>query len=176
MLQGGTDFLLRQRRPDRKLGDAGGMFRPDGEVVCVEGEFLLQILDDICVFEEQHGTEACAEAAIYLGLTLGVGLRRHNLFQLGFDDIPQLVVLGAKQDDGTGALGVERGGAVPDGILDQGRQLLRRMGHLVAQGIDGTTCFDLFDKRTAHNISLFCLALQPVMDGLSSACRIRYRL
>ncbi len=153
MLQGGADLLLGQGGPDRKLGDAGGMFRPDREVVGVEGEFLLQILDDVGVFKKQHCADTCAEAAIYLGFALGVGFRRHYLLQLRLDDVPQLVMLGTKQDDGAGALGVERGGTVLDGVLDEGGQLLRRMGNLVTQGIDGTTYFDLFDKRTAHNIS-----------------------
>ena len=171
MLQGSADLLLSQGCPDRKLGDAGGMFRPDGEVVGIQCKFLLQILDDVGVLEEQHCAKACTEAAIHLGLALGVGFRWHNLFQLGFDDVPQLVVLGAKQNDGARALGVEGGGAVPDGILDQGRQLFRRMGHLVAQGIDGTTCFDLLDKRTAHNISFVCLIVTS--GGWSKAIRLQ---
>ncbi|MNC15748.1 hypothetical protein D3C77_468750 [compost metagenome] len=139
------------------------MFGPDGEVVGIEGEFLLQILDDGGVLEEQHSPETGAEAAVYLGFALGIGLWRHNLFQFSFDDVPQLVVLLAKQDDGTGALGVEGGGAVLDGILDEGRQLGLGMGHLVTQGIDGTTYFDLFDKRTAHNISLVDESLLPAL-------------
>ena len=154
MLQGGADALLGQGGPDRELGDPGGMFGPDGEVVGIESEFLLKILDDGGVFEEEHGASPGAEAAVDLGFTLGIGLRRHYLLELRLDDVPQLVVLLAKQNDGAGALGVEGGGAVLDGILDKGCQLGLGMGHPVAQGIDGTTYFDLFDKRTAHNISL----------------------
>ena len=164
VLQGGANTFLGQGGPDRKLGDPGAMFGPDGEVVGIEGEFLLQILDDGGVLEEQHCAEACAEAAVYLGLALGISLWRYNLFQFSFDDVPQLVVLLAKQDDGTGALGVEGGRAVLDGILDESRQLSLGMGHLVTQGIDGKTYFDLFDKRTAHNISL-------VVDHHHQHCR-----
>jgi hypothetical protein len=73
------------------------------------------------------------------------------------------VVLLAEQDDGAGTLGVERRGAVLDGILDEGGQLGLGVGHPVAQGIDGTTCFDLFDKRTAHNISLVDESSPPAL-------------
>ncbi|MMZ70260.1 hypothetical protein D1872_332600 [compost metagenome] len=83
------------------------MFGPDGEVVGIEGKLLLQILNDGPVFEEQHCAETGTEAAIHLGFALGIGFGRDYLLQFRLDDVPQLVVLGPKQDDGTGALGVE---------------------------------------------------------------------
>ena len=50
-----------------------------------------------------------------------------------------------------------------DGILDEERSAGPQVGHPVAQGIDGTTCFDLFDKRTAHNISLVDESSPPAL-------------
>jgi hypothetical protein len=52
--------------PDRELGDPGGMFGPDGEVVGIESEFLLKILDDGGVFEEEHGASPARKLPLIL--------------------------------------------------------------------------------------------------------------
>ena len=92
------------------------------------------------------------------------GPRRHYLLELRLDDVPQLVVLLAEQDDGAGTLGVERRGAVLDGILDEGavswasEWVTRLPRH---RWYDVLLICSI--KRTAHNISLVDESSPPAL-------------
>jgi hypothetical protein len=47
------------------------MFGPDGEVVGIESEFLLKILDDGGVFEEEHGASPARKLPLILASLWG---------------------------------------------------------------------------------------------------------
>ena len=95
--------------------------------------------------ENKIGTHSSVGALEHVQLLLrgGVLVGRDDSLEGIFGDVPQLVVLALDQQDGAGALAVEGGGGVQDGLADDlldllvgdGRLLLKRV--VGAAGLDG---------------------------------------
>lgn len=54
MLQRRAEPSVFEHRPYRQLVHGRGLFGPDGEVAGVTRKFLLQVADDVRIFEEEH--------------------------------------------------------------------------------------------------------------------------
>lgn len=165
VLQAGADLVLGEGGPDRELGHAAGLLRPHREVVGVEGELLLKLAHYRLVFEEQYGAGTGGEG-IELGFGGGESVGGNDLLQLVLGDVPELLVLGAEQDDHPRALRVERGRAVRDGLLDQFDDFLLGDGQLLVQGVDGAAVLDGGEECVRHREAP-CLEIGfDISDGL----------
>lgn len=77
----------------------GGVLGPLGEAVGVEGKLALEILDDVLVLEEENSAVAGGEA---LDAALGRGelVLGHDALEHVQGDVPELLVLVPKEEDG----------------------------------------------------------------------------
>ena len=76
-----------------------GVLGPDGEVVRVERELLLEALDDGLVLEVEDGAVAGLEAAVHLALGCAELVCGNDRLQDVEDDVPELLVLVAEKED-----------------------------------------------------------------------------
>lgn len=142
VLQVGAEALGRQGRPDYVLEHGVRLQRPDGELVAVQGVLFLHRVDDVLVLEEEN-LFRMSVIGIHTSILLvywwdyrgayGAGARLEHVHAVGgvlpgigghdglkdlASKVPELVVLGAEEDDDAVGLGVEGGGDVEDGLLD----------------------------------------------------------
>lgn len=80
----------------------------------------------------------------------GILLGRYHSLEGGLGKVPQLVMLALEQDNSAGALAVERGGGVEDGLADDVLDGLVIDGRLLLQGVDGTTALDGIEVLRRH--------------------------
>ena len=86
----------------RARGREGAYVRvlgPDGEIVRVERELLLEALDDGLVLEVEDGAVAGLEAAVHLALGRAELVYGNDRLQDVEDDVPELLVLVAKEEN-----------------------------------------------------------------------------
>ena len=86
-----------------------GVVGPDGEVVRVERELLLEALDDGLVLEVEDGAVAGLEAAVHLALGCAELVCGNDRLQDVEDDVPELLVLVAKEENDLWARGTRQG-------------------------------------------------------------------
>ena len=94
--------------------------------------------------ENKIGTHSPIGALEHVQLLLCGGIlvgRDHSLEGI-FGNVPQLVVLALDQQDGAGALAVERGGGVEDGLADDLLDLLVGDGGLLLEGVVGAAALN----------------------------------
>ncbi|KUI71595.1 hypothetical protein VM1G_11752 [Cytospora mali] len=129
------------------------------------GEGLLASLAGLAA-EDELGAELPALGDVPLGDDLGVdqgvvvlevgtetlgleggpdGELQHGVGDLG-GDIPQLLVLGAEEDDDTVGLGVEGGGDVLEGLLDDLLDLGGGDGQVLGEGVVGAAVLDVLEN------------------------------
>ena len=119
--------------------------RPDGEVLLVEREVLLELADGDLVLEEEDGAVTGLEARELLLCGGPLLLRDDGLEDLA-GNVPELLVLGLEEHDDARALRVERGRDVEHDLLHD--LLNARVGHgaLVREGIVGAALLDRLEE------------------------------
>jgi len=106
MLQRSPEAFGFQRRPYYELNHPGRMVGPDREMVLIRLKLILQILDHAHIFKIENRAVAAAERVdLLFGWTEFI--RRNDFFEAVFGDIPQFVMLFAKQYDESGGLGIK---------------------------------------------------------------------
>ena len=150
MLQAGAHVDAGQCRPDGVLVHGVGVLGPDGEVLGVRRELVLQAFHHGLILEEQHRAGAGGKGSqLVLGGLELVG--RHDGSQCLLGQLPEFFMLGAQQDHQTGGLRVERRRRVLDGMLDGLHHIGGRHRQLLVQRVDGTTFLGgLVDVRNGH--------------------------
>lgn len=136
MLQVGAETLELKGSPGEELLHGEGLGREGGELVGVGGPLGLEGGDGVHVVEEEDGAGGGTEHGHLVTGGLPV---------LGGDDgaedvggqVPQLLVLLAEEDDDTVGLGVEGGGGVEGGLVDDLLDALLGDGELLVKGVDG---------------------------------------
>ena len=110
--------------------------------VSIGGELLLHALDDGPVLKEQDGAGAGLEASHALGGWAELGLGNDGPEDLA-GDVPELVVLGAKEDEQAVALAVEGRRDVEEGLLDDLLDASSGDGaEVLVQGVDAAAILD----------------------------------
>lgn len=117
VLEVGTQALNLEGSPDEQLLHTQRLNGPGREAVGVDGELGLEGLGGVGVLVEEDGAGAALEEGELVGGGLELVLGDNGLEGLG-GDVPELLVLGAEEDDGTVGLDVEGGGSVEGGLLD----------------------------------------------------------
>ena len=119
--------------------------RPDGEVVLVEREVLLELADRGLVLEEEDGAVAGLEAR---ELLVGGGpllLGDDRLEDLA-GNVPELLVLSLEEHDDAGALRVERGRDVEHNLLHDLLNACIGHGALVREGVVRAALLDRLEE------------------------------
>lgn len=149
VLQVGAEALGLEGGPGGVLQDGGAVLGPDREAVLVEGELLLHAADDGGVDEEEDGAGGGLEAGVALGRGLpAVG--GHDLLEDLRGDVPQLVVLGAVEDEHAVGLRVEGRGGLDQVLLHDRGDLVRGDGQLLVELVEGAAGLEGFEERGRH--------------------------
>lgn len=117
MLQVGTEPFGLQPRPEEVLGHGAGLGGKVRHLVLVHGELLLHGAGAGGVVKEHDGAGGGAEHGHAVGRVLPLVLG-DNLLEGVAGQVPEAVVLGAKEHDGPRGLRVEARGGVQDGVVD----------------------------------------------------------
>lgn len=155
MLQVGAQALELQRGPDEQLLHAQGVDGPGGEAVGVEGELVLQGLCGRGVLEEEHGAGGALEERELVGGGLEV-FGGDNGLEGVRGNVPQLLVLAAKEHDGAVGLGVEGRGRVEGGVLDDLVDAGRGDGEVLVEGVDGAADLGHLEEEIGGELGSHC--------------------
>lgn len=128
---------------------------PGGEAVGVEGELVLQGLCGRGVLEEEHRAGGALEERELVGGGLEVLGGDDGLERVG-GDVPELLVLAAKENDGAVGLGVEGGRGVEGGVLDDLVDARSRDGEVLVEGVDGATDLGHLEEEIGGELGGHC--------------------
>lgn len=147
---------------------AGRLPRPRREAVRVDGELLLHSLDDVRVLKHHDRARRGAEHAHLLARGLELFGGHDGLEGVG-GDVPQLLVVGAEEEDGAVGLRVEGRGGVLDGVGDD---LLDASGgegvrEGLGEGVVGAAVRQGFEEGGGHFGDCFSV----LVGGLGVGCR-----
>lgn len=117
MLQVGAEAISLKGSPDQALVHGSRLRGPVGEFIGIEGKLLLELLGGVFFGEEQNGAGSAFEESQLVAGRLPLILGDDGLEGVG-GDVPEAVVLGAKEDNGADGLRVEGGGCGQERILD----------------------------------------------------------
>lgn len=117
VLQVGTQTISLEGSPDQALVHASRLRGPVGEFIGIESKLLLELLGGVFLGEEEDGAGSALEEGQFVASGLPLVLGHDGLEGVG-GDVPETVVLGAKEDNGADGLGVEGGGCSQERILD----------------------------------------------------------
>lgn len=151
VLEVGTKTLSLEGRPEDELLHGETLRREQGELVGVGGELGLHALDDGLVVEEEDGAGGALEHGHALRRVLPLVLGDDLLEGVG-GDVPQLLVLGAEQDDEAVGLGVEGRGRVQGGLVDNLLDARRGDGQLLGQGVVGAAVLDELEEEVGGDL------------------------
>lgn len=108
---------------------------PDGELVGIRGELVLHCLNNLIVVKEEDGAGSTLEHGHLVARRLPAGFGNDGFEDVG-GNVPELVVLGAEEDDGAVGLGVEGGRSVQGGLVDEFLDALGGDGEVLAEGVE----------------------------------------
>lgn len=155
VLQVGAQALELQRSPDEQLLHAQRVDSPGREAVGVQGKFILQGLCGGGVLEEEHRAGSALEERELVGGGLEV-LGGDDALERLRGDVPQLLVLAAKEDDGAVGLGVEGRGSVERGVLDDLVDAGGRDGEVLVEGVDGAADLGHLEEEIGGELGGHC--------------------
>jgi hypothetical protein len=157
MLQIAAQAFTFKSSPAGELDHTVRLFRPDGEVMSIQGELFLLGLDVILVFEEQNGTVTTGET-VHLGVGGAELVSRDDLSQDFSGAFPKLVVFFTEEDLGSAGLNIKRAGNVQDVVFNDFNDSLFRNGDVLVKTVDGSSLLDGVEEG---------VSVGGVVEGLS---------
>lgn len=151
MLQVGAEALELEGGPEEVLLHAGALSGPVGEPVGVHGERGLHALDGVLVLEEEDGARSALEHvhAVLGGLPLVAG---DNGAKRRRRQVPELVVLCAKEDDDPVGLGVEGRRGVERRLVDELLYAVGGDGEVLVERVDGSAGLGHLQKEVGGEL------------------------
>lgn len=116
--------------------------------ISIKGKLFLHALDDVLVLKEQNSACAGLEPG-HAGGRRGEVLPGDDGLEDGGGDVPELVVLGAEEDDDAVGLGVEGRGDVEEGFLYDFLDAVGRYGEGLVEGVDCAAGFDVGEEAVS---------------------------
>lgn len=177
MLQVGAQALELESSPDEQLLHAQRVNSPGGEAVGVQGKLVLQGLCGGGVFEEEHRAGSALEERELVGGGLEV-LGGDDALERLRGDVPQLLVLAAKEDDGAVGLGVEGRGSVQGRVLDDLVDAAGRDGEVLVEGVDGATDLGHLEEEIGGELGGHCDVCcggVVLVEGRVEGCEIGHK-
>lgn len=166
MLEVGAQTLGLKSSPEEVLLDGVGLLGPGGEAVGVDGELGLEALLDGDVGEEEDGSGGALEAGDAGGGVLP-GLGGNDGLEGVRGDVPELVVLGAEQDDEAVGLGVEGRGGLEGGLLDDLLDALGSHGEVLGEGVVGAAVLGQLEEEVGGELGSHCEGCFVCFEGVS---------
>lgn len=163
MLEVGAQTLSLEGSPEEVLLDGVGLLSPGGEAVGVDGELGLEALLDGDVGEEEDGSGGALEAGDTVGGGLP-GLRGNDGLEGVRGDVPELVVLGAEEDDEAVGLGVEGRGGLEGGLLDNLLDALGSHGEVLGEGVVGAAVLSQLEDEVGGELGGHCEGWFAVLE------------
>lgn len=151
VLEVGAEALGLEGGPEEVLLDAVALVGPDGELVGVEGKLLLHAVDDVLVVEEEDGSRGALEHGELVGRALPLVLGDDTLEDVA-GQVPQLVVLAAKEHNEAVGLRVERRGSLQRRLLDELLDAGRANGELLGEGVVGAAVLGQLEESVCGSL------------------------
>lgn len=125
------------------------LISPNRELISIKRKVLLQLLHGLLIDEEKNGAGTALEERELVAGGLPVLLGDDGAESIG-GDVPELVVLGAEEEDGAVGLGVEGGGDVGDELADDLLDAGGGDGEVLAEGVVGAAFLDELEESGGH--------------------------
>jgi len=141
VLEVAAETFVGEGGPGNELGHSLGMLIPVGVLGHQLLERLWELLGSLAILEE-HDSAVSITVTLDLGLVLSEDGSWQSLALSLHIVVPELVVLGPEEDDGTAGLDRERRGSVLDGMVDTHDNAAVGDGRLLCEGEDGAADLD----------------------------------